>query len=1143
VYAYDFRIQTKCNANNSSYQQKTFTTNTVCNSPSGLNSSNVTSSGATVAWGAVTGASSYAIEYKLSTSSGWTSAGSTTNTSVNFTGLSSGLVYNWRVRTNCSSGNSGFTQATFTTLCPTPTGFAATNITTDSATFNWNAVSGASNYTLEFKLSSSSTWTTAGTFSGTSKRLGGMSAGNQFNWQIKANCSAVGSGYTQTNVTTPCSDITNLTTTSVGQDSAAFSWNAASNASYYIVNFKTSASSTWSSNVNVYNTSYVLKGLNSGSGYDFRVQAKCNINSSSFQQKSFTTTSSTCTAPGNLNSSSITATGATISWSAATSAVNYTIEYKLASSSTWAGTSTQTGTSKVLTGLDVGSTYDWRVRTNCSAGNSAYSQGSFNTLCNSPSNLTVSFVTIDSATISWVGANGANSYTLEYKPSYSSTWANATTVNGTTLRIGGLTSGTGYNVQVKSNCSAGGSSFVSCNLVTICPEVENFAVSSVSTNSASFTWTSAKNVLYYIVNYKASSSSTWSSNALVFGSSYTLTGLSTGISYDFRIETKCNAKNSNRQTLTFTTGSSCSSPSRLGTSNVSNSGITLKWSYLSSATNYTVEYKAATSSTWTGTTNTSDTTISLSGLAAGTNYDWRVRSNCSGANSAFSQGSFTTVCEAPTGFSASNASIDSVTLSWNSVSGVSDYSLQYKIHNNSTWTAGPNASGTSIRVGGMNSGTGYNWQIKSNCASIGSSYEQTNVSTTCPDPSSLTTSNISGTEATISWNSARNGIYYLVQYKAGSSSSWSTEVIEFSSSYTLTGLNPGTTYDFRVQTKCMVNNSSYISTSFTTVCKEVTQLITDNTTSNSANVSWNKSSGSTNYTVDYKTGSSSTWTSAGTTSDTTKTFNSLSAGLYNWRVKANCPSNNSNFESSNFTIYCASKGDTTYFEHIKYINLGSITRTSGNDNGYYFASNLNTNLKPGDQYTITFAPGFSGAKYTENWAFFIDYNQNGTFTETGEQVGTKTTTDTGKTSITFTVPNSASLGNTRLRASMRYGGAPSGCSSFSFGEVEEYPLTITTTPSLDALAEDPMREVRKIHLYPVPVSKLLYLSYELAIHSNSASLEIVNLLGQVVHTKELNGEKGLYNNVIDLSDVNSGLYFLNIKTDHGIETKKFQIAK
>jgi hypothetical protein len=93
----------------------------VCNAPTGLTSSGITTTAATVSWTAVSGAVSYDVDYKINTSSTWINAATaTTATSVNLSGLTEATLYDWRVRTNCSSNSSSYVTAQFTTQSVTP---------------------------------------------------------------------------------------------------------------------------------------------------------------------------------------------------------------------------------------------------------------------------------------------------------------------------------------------------------------------------------------------------------------------------------------------------------------------------------------------------------------------------------------------------------------------------------------------------------------------------------------------------------------------------------------------------------------------------------------------------------------------------------------------------------------------------------------------------------------------------------------------------------------------------------------------------------------------------------------------------------------------------------------------------------------
>ena len=186
----------------------TITAGSSCGTPSGLASSSVTTSSATVSWNAVSGATSYDVDYKLNSSSTWTNAATgTASTSVSLSSLTAGSLYDWRVRANCSSGSSAYAQAQFTTqsvvTCNAPTGLASSSVTSSSATVSWTAVSGASSYAVDYKTNASSTWTSAATATtSTSVSLSGLSASTLYDWRVRTNCSSGNSAYTQAQFTT-----------------------------------------------------------------------------------------------------------------------------------------------------------------------------------------------------------------------------------------------------------------------------------------------------------------------------------------------------------------------------------------------------------------------------------------------------------------------------------------------------------------------------------------------------------------------------------------------------------------------------------------------------------------------------------------------------------------------------------------------------------------------------------------------------------------------------------------------------------------------------------------------------------------------------------------------------------------------------
>lgn len=70
-------------------------------------------------------------------------------------------------------------------------------INTAFANLNWSAVSGAASYTVEWKASSATVWSTA-TTANNYYTIAGLAASSSYNWRVKTNCSGGSSAYTTT---------------------------------------------------------------------------------------------------------------------------------------------------------------------------------------------------------------------------------------------------------------------------------------------------------------------------------------------------------------------------------------------------------------------------------------------------------------------------------------------------------------------------------------------------------------------------------------------------------------------------------------------------------------------------------------------------------------------------------------------------------------------------------------------------------------------------------------------------------------------------------------------------------------------------------------------------------------------------------
>lgn len=228
-----------------------------------------------------------------------------------------------------------------------------------------------------------------------------------------------------------------------------------------------------------------------------------------------------------------------------------------------------------------------------------------------------------------------------------------------------------------------------------------------------------------------------------------------------------------------------------------------------------------------------------------------------------------------------------------------------------------------------------------------------------------------------------------------------------------------------------------------------TGLAASSVGSTTATLDWMAVPGAS-YEVRHRQTGTSTWTTTASASNTLALSGLSILTEYEAQVRSICTSSNSAYSSSVvFTTtevqlnYCSSNGNNTSDEYIGRVQLGSIDNTTGaGSGGYSDHTNLSTTLTIGDGNTLTVTPTWTGTVYNEGYAAWIDYNQDGDFTDSGEQVWSRSASQTTPVSGSFTVPASAILGNTRMRVSMKYNGVPTSCESFDYGEVEDYTVNI-----------------------------------------------------------------------------------------------------
>jgi hypothetical protein len=138
-------------------------------------------------------------------------------------------------------------------------------------------------------------------------------------------------------------------------------------------------------------------------------------------------------------------------------------------------------------------------------------------------------------------------------------------------------------------------------------------------------------------------------------------------------------------------------------------------------------------------------------------------------------------------------------------------------------------------------------------------------------------------------------------------------------------------------------------------------------------------------------------------------------------------------------------------DYIGRVQLGTINNvTLGSPAPFYTlypsTGSTTTSLATGSTQTISLSSGTF--PFNQNMAVWIDYNQNGVFSDPGEKLGEVLNVPQfpATSTITFTVPGAALVGATRMRVrDVYFSSNLDPCLNYSYGETEDYVVNITGT--------------------------------------------------------------------------------------------------
>ena len=684
-----------------------------------------------------------------------------------------------------------------------------------SVTANWDSIPGAAKYFGELKLYNSQTpeYINYGLRTTTFTTKAGLAAGKRYEIRVIAYDSNSKAFQSKTIGFTFPSDFYQNQPVAVPQNVKAVADTVSVTVSFSEVKYATSYDILFDNTVyNVKTTSRKFTGLGAKTSHTYAVRAKnTNYTSAYSTKQTISTKPFTPAVPSGITKTA-TETSVTISWGKVTNATGYDIQFD-------GRTYSVTGTSKTFSSLTAGKTYNYQIRSKNADAASAYTSVLAVTTAPKPPATINATSTESSITISWNAVTGAKTYMVKFDGTPILTMQTSYTASG-------LKPNTSHTYQVCARSADGEGSYSTQRTIKTKLKLADppGGVKKASTDtSATVSWNAVTGAKGYDVRFN-------NSVYAVTGTSKTFTGLTPNTDYKYQVRTK-DANGAGEYGAEQTVRTTPKAPTAV-TVTANENSMTLSWGAVAGATGYDVLFNGTVYPV-TGTSKT------FTGLSANVGYTYQVRVKNADGASTYCTSKSTKTAPIPPSVPTARATTNSVTLSWNSVSGATSYDLLF---NKDTYRV----TGTSKTVTGLVPGTSYTYAVRSNNAGGSSSYSSTKTITTIPNPPAMPaniSTSVRSDSVTVSWGTVTGAKDYDLYFDG---KTYNTTGL----SRTMTGLSPNCGYSYRVRANNEGGSSSYSSMKTVWTLKLPPAVPTGmraSVTTNSVSLAWNSVSGAESY--------------------------------------------------------------------------------------------------------------------------------------------------------------------------------------------------------------------------------------------------------------------------------------------------------
>ncbi len=753
------------------------------------------------------------------------------------TGLVAGRSYDFRVAARNANGVARSGEVTVHMPPEAPSGLTVTAAGPTGATLTWADTStGETGFAIEYRALDVEAWTTWGTSAAanaTTITVTGLTASVGYQFRVRAKGTG-GSLSDPSNVATLAAlgapaAASDFAVVAAGSTTATATWtDNSTNESVFRVERRLAGETEWTEAAlaNRGTTTVSVPRLAASTAYEFRVLAWNEHGGSPSNVVSLTMPPAP---PTGLVATVASPSSVTLSWTdASTDETGFVAEYRIAKAKTWSTFVTEAvpnASSLVVTGLSPGKTYEFRVFAKHAA-NGPSSPSNVVTIemlggPPAPTNVGASASGSTSALVTWTdGATNETGFTVETRAGLGD-WVAAASVdaNVETATVEGLLPSTTYAIRVAAVNANGAVPSVSVSLTMPPAAPTGLVVATATANSVTLTWRDASSdETGFVAEYRAASGSAWTAfgtKAAADATSITVTGLTSGTTYEFRVFAEsANGRSSPSGVARVGSGGAPAAASAVAAVSTGSTSVLVTWAdNAADETGFQVQYRVDSggSGGWTAgpEVGASVTRAVVAGLETSTAYEFRVVAlNADGSTPSVAV-SLTTPPPAPGDLRANRMSGSRVKLSWVDREPVLHvtFVVEYKAANSREWTVWPAELGvTSLAVTGLSRRRNYAFRVFTKHATNGLS-SPSRVVTVGPfgapaAPTGIVATASGASTVVVGWTDASTDeTGFVVDYRvARGGAAWTTflTAAEDANQATVTGLAAETTYEFRV---------------------------------------------------------------------------------------------------------------------------------------------------------------------------------------------------------------------------------------------------------------------------------------------------------------------------------------------------------